>query len=528
MFRYQEALSSYDQAIQIKPNYADAYYNKGNAFLELFRYQEAVSSYDQAIRVNPRYVGAYNNKGNVLQKLGYYDEALSSFEKIIEIEPNYPLTIGKILHAKMFNCDWDDFFKKCNEIKEGLIKKNIILQPFTLLSTIDDAKLHKIAAEDYTKKFYPQKKEESKKIFNYKNHSKPRIGYFSSDFHDHAVMHLMMDVFKNQSHQLFDYYAFSFGPNLNDLWRDEVRKYFKQFIIVTDKSDKDIINLARTLEIDIAVDLKGFTVDSRTKIFSHRVAPIQINYLGYPGTMGADYMDYIIADEVVIPKNFQENFTEKILYLPNCYQANMKNRLISSKIFERSDFDLPEKAFVFCNFNSIYKITPYMFNIWMEILKEVPNSVLWLLTSSEKASKKIQMEAKIRGIDEKRIIFANNLPVEEHLMRICVADLFLDTFPYNAHTTASDSIRMGLPILTMAGESFASRVAASILTTVGMMELITNNINDYKKIAIELATQPNKLNEIKTRLKFSVEKSSLFDSKKFTKDLENIYYNLFK
>ena len=317
----------------------------------------------------------------------------------------------------------------------------------------------------------------------------------------------MMDVFKNHNKSYFDFYGFSFGPEKNDKWRNEVKNYFIQFEDVSKISDREVAYLSKNLEIDIAIDLTAFTSNSRSGIFSYRAAPIQINYLGYPGTMGAEYMDYIIADEVIIPKENFDYYSEKVLYLPDCYQANMSQKDISQKKFKRSDFGLPENAFVYCSFNNNYKITPHIFNIWMNMLKEVPNSILWIFKSNETASKNLKKESEARGVDPNRIIFASYLPNEEHLKRISLADLFLDTFPYNAHVTASDAVRMGIPIVTLTGNSFASRVGASILSCVGMKELITSNTKEYQELGIELAIKPNKLIKLKDRIKDSVSKS---------------------
>ena len=288
-------------------------------------------------------------------------------------------------------------------------------------------------------------------------------------------------------------------------------------------SEEEIAITSQKIGIDIAVDLKGFTQDARPGIFLHRAAPIQINYLGYPGTMGSDFIDYILADKIVIPKKSQKNFTEKVIYLKNCYQPNMDKRDISIRKLIKSEFELPKDAFIFCSFNSNYKITPYIFNIWMNILKKVPNSILWILVSNSDAKKNLKLEAKQSGVNENRIIFAKKIPVNEHLKRMQIADLFLDTFPCNAHTTASEAIRMALPIITISGESFASRVAKSILNQVNLNGLVVNNEKDYQNLAIDLANNKSKLEKIKSNLRKSLKNTSLYNSKEFTKNLEDIY-----
>ena len=526
MRRLDEALENFNDAIKINPNHLFAHSNKGIALKDLNRYDEAIASYDKAIQINPNFEEPYNNKGNVFKNLKQYDEALKNYEKVMQLNPNYDYILGKILHFKMFLCDWSNLNLLQEKIKEALDKKSKVIEPFSFLGIEDNPSSSKLISEifveDKLKKTY-----EIQSLKKY-NHKKPKIGYISGDFRDHPVLHLMMDVFKNHDHSKFDVYAFSFGPDKNDKWRNEVKNHFLQFNDIDKISDKKVINLIQDLEIDILIDLTGFTGNPRSRIFSHRVAPIQINYLGYPGTTGLECMDYIIADDVIIIKDNLKFYTEKVIYLPNCYQANMKRREISNKEFKRSDFGLPENGFVYCSFNNNYKITPNMFDVWMNIIKKVNNSVLWILRSNETAEKNLKKEAKNRGVDPDRIIFASFLPNDEHLKRISLADLFLDTFPYNAHTTASDAVRMGIPIITLVGNSFASRVGSSILSCINMKELITTSKKDYEDIAIKLGLEQKKIIEIKDRLRDSVDKSSLFDSLKFTKNLENLYLELFE
>jgi len=525
--RYQKASNGYNKAIKINPNYFFAHSNRGNVLKYLNQYEEALASYDRAIKINPYFVDTYNNKGNALKDLKQFDDALANYKNVHKLKSDFDYILGKILHTSMTLCNWSDFESLTEKISNALNKKIRAIDPFFFLGLIDNPAFSKLTSEIFVEDKIP-KRSENKPLAKYNNHKKPRIGYFSADFYDHAVLHLMMDVFKNHNKSLFDFYGFSFGLDKNDKWRNEVKNYFIRFEDVNKISDKEVADLCRKLEIDIAIDLTAFTSNSRSGIFSYRAAPIQINYLGYPGTMGAEYIDYIIADEVIIPKENFDYYSEKVLYLPNCYQANMSQKHISTKEFKRSDFDLPDNAFVYCSFNNNYKITPHIFDVWMNILKKVPNSVLWIFKSNETASKNLKKETEVRGVDPNRIIFASYLPNEEHLKRISLADLFLDTFPYNAHVTASDAIRMGIPILTLTGNSFASRVGASILSCIGIKELITNNKKEYQELGIELAIKPDKLAKIKNRIRDSVSKSTLFDSHSFTENLENIYLNLLK
>jgi predicted O-linked N-acetylglucosamine transferase (SPINDLY family) len=352
---------------------------------------------------------------------------------------------------------------------------------------------------------------------------KIRIGYFSADFHNHATAYLMAELFERHDKGKFELIAFSFGPQTNDVMQLRVSQAFDQFIDVASMSNLEVAQFSRELEIDIAIDLKGLTQDSRLGIFSFKAAPIQVSYLGYPGTLGVDYIDYLIADKTLIPKTSIHHFSEKIVYLPNSYQVNDRHRLIASTHFTKQELGLPKDAFIFCCFNNNYKITPDVFDSWVRILKAVDSSVLWLLQDNSTASMNLQKEAANRGLDPTRLVFAERMALPEHLARHKAADLFLDTLPYNAHTTASDALWAGLPVLTCIGESFASRVAASLLNAIGLPELITETRVDYEALAIELATNPSKLKEIKEKLAQNRLTTPLFDTVLFTKHIEAAY-----
>jgi predicted O-linked N-acetylglucosamine transferase (SPINDLY family) len=337
----------------------------------------------------------------------------------------------------------------------------------------------------------------------------------------------MSEVFKLHNKSLFEIIAFSFGPNKQDDWRKKVVQSFDNFIDVTKKSDYEISNMARELKIDIAVDLKGYTKGCRPRIFGDRCAPIQVSYLGYPGTMSTEYIDYLFADEVLIPEDKQKYYSEKIVYLPNSYQANSSKRVVSMASISRDDFGLPKSGFIFCCFNNSYKITPLTFSSWMRILQQVDGSVLWLLENDKNTSKNLKIEAKKLNIDSNRLIFTEVMPIEEHLNRIQLADLFLDTLPCNAHTTASDSLRMGVPVLTCIGNSFSSRVSASLLNAVNLPELITKNYEQYESLAIKLGTNPLEFNRINESLALNLKKAPLFKTDLFTKNIENAYRTIY-
>ena len=419
-------------------------------------------------------------------------------------------------------CIWNDLTTDLEDLTMKINKGQKVVGAFAMLGLIDDLQLQRKAAEIYTNDKFPIS-DSLPKIGSYPKHKKIRIGYFSADFHNHATMHLMAELFECHDKSSFELIAFSFGPDQQDAWRKRALLSFDQFIDVSLKSNEDVALLAREMKIDIAIDLKGYTQDCRPGIFAKTAAPIQVSYLGYPGTMAVDYMDYLIADPTLIPKESQQHYSEKIIYMPNSYQVNVSQRSISEISISRLDFGLPEEGFVFCSFNNAYKITPSTFALWMRILKIVDDSVLWLLVSNDETAKNLTKEAEKLGINKNRLVFANYVPVEEHLNRIKHADLFVDNLPYNAHTTSSDALRMGLPVLTCVGKSFASRVAASLLNAVGLPELITTTQQEYEALAVELATNPKKLKAIKDKLAKNLPSAPLYDTPLFTRHLESAY-----
>ena len=423
-------------------------------------------------------------------------------------------------------CDWPKLNTLISQLIETINKQDSRLSPFIILGLIDNPALQKQVAEKFVNDKYPAITTQLT-VAPYPTHKKIRIGYFSADFRMHAVSLLTAELFELHNRDQFEVIAFSFGVNTNDQLRKRLEVGFDQFIDVKDQSETQIAALAKAMEIDIAVDLGGFTKHSRTNIFAMRAAPIQVSYIGYLGTMGADYFDYLVADACLISQDKQQYYSEKIVYLPS-YQVNDSHREIADKVFTRKEVGLPDKAFVFCCFNNTYKITPATFDSWMRILRAVDNSVLWLLDPNQTVTKNLKKEATARGVDAKRLIFAKPLPSPEYLARYRVADLFLDTLPYNAGTTASDALRVGLPVLTQMGESFASRMAASLLNAVGLPELITISSDEYEALAIELASKPQKLERVYNKLLANLPSSLLFNTKLFTSYIEQAYKEMYQ
>ncbi|MDA9767008.1 tetratricopeptide repeat protein [Candidatus Thioglobus sp.] len=521
------AIKCYEKAVAIKPGYSEAHNNLGNAFKNLAKLDAAVKCYERAVALKPDYAEAYHNLGNSLLSLKRLDEALASYERAIVLKPDINFILGDLLHTKMQLCIWDDLSSQLDELKNKINNSKKVINPFPLLALIDDPELQMKTAEIFVNEKYPQSHVLSK-IERYPKHKKIRVGYFSGDFHNHATMHLMAELFECHDKLCFELIAFSFGPNKQDQWRQRAFLSFDKFVDVRLKSDREISLLARKMEIDIAIDLKGYTRNCRPNIFAEGCAPIQVNYLGYPSTMAASYMDYLIADRTLIPEEKKHHYLEKIVYMPNSYQVNVSNRSISKNSLLRHELGLPSKGFVFCCFNNTYKITPPIFIGWMRILKAVEGSVLWLFENNNSTTENLKKEAMKFGISKDRFVFATHMPVEEHLNRIKQADLFIDTLPYNAHTTASDALRMGLPVLTCVGNSFASRVAASLLNAVNLPELITTTQEQYESLAIQLATHPEKLKIIKDKLVNNLPIAPLYDTPLFTQQLESAYLTMYE
>jgi predicted O-linked N-acetylglucosamine transferase (SPINDLY family) len=446
---------------------------------------------------------------------------------VLKVKPDYNFLIGLIHHFEMVMCFWENFDNQKNLILQKIYAREKASEPFIIITLADAPSIQQVCSEICIQERYPlntslgpiDKNPKKKKII---------LGYYSADFRNHAVSFLIAELFELHKQEKFELIAFTFGPEVKDEMHNRLSKSFNQLIDVRNKSDQEVAILSRKLGIDIAIDLVGLTGDCRPGIFSFRVAPIQVNYLGYPRTMGANYIDYIIADNTLIPAKSKEFYSEKIIYLPNSYQANDRKKVISDKQFSRAELGLPDDSFIFCCFNNNHKILPTTFLGWMRILKAVKSSVLLLLEDNSWSAENLKSEAEKQGIEASRLIFVKRMSLPEHLARHRQADLFLDTFPYNAHTTASDTLWAGLPVLTMKGESFASRVAASLLTAIDLPELITSSQENYEALAIELATNPAKLKGIKTKLESNRLTTPLFDTPRFTKHLEEAYTTMYE
>ncbi len=523
---FKDALEACETALILRSNYAEGWVNKGAALHELKHYEEAITCYDRALFYKPDYFLALSNKGSSLNKLNRLGEAITCYEKALSINSSMDWAYGDLLHMKRKIFFTQNFKDELKILEDSLSSNQKVIAPFEFLSWSDDPSLQKKASEIFVNEKYPLS-DRLGPLKKYLPKDKIRIGYFSADFKHHPVAFLTAELFELHNRSRFETYAFSLSE-ADDEMRGRLLGAFDHFINVDSQSDIQIAQLARKLEIDIAIDLSGFTADSRTAIFSYRAAPLQVNWLGYPGTMGTDYIDYIIADKTLIPPKSQRFFTEKIVYLPNTYQPNDRKRFVSDRRFTRRELGLPENAFVFCCFNNNFKITPTTFSSWMRILKAVQNSVLWLIQDNPLVVKNLKQEAINCGVDERRLFFAERAVLSEHLARHRQADLFLDTLPYNAHTTSSDALWAGIPVLTLIGQSFSGRVAASLLNAIGLPELVTTTQQEYEELAIQLASNPQKLLDIKNKLAEKRLSAPLFDTPLFAKNLEAAYFKMYE
>ena len=521
-----EALVSLNQAIQIKTDYAEAYNNKGLALLELKMPTEALVSLNQAIQIKPDYAEAHIIIGETFLSLNLPTEAFKNFERVIQIKP---YLFGDWFYLRLANCEWQ-YLEKLKEFLIEKIKKGIgVIQPLASLYFIEEPQLLKMVAEKFSQERYPENFSLQKNIFH-KNHRKIRIGYISADFREHAVSYLTAELYEHHNRIKFEIFAFSLSEKNNDKMQNKIKKSCDEFINCSDFSDEDLALFIRKKEIDIAIDLGGYTKGNRPNLFALRVAPIQISFLGFLGTSGANYMDYLIADSIIIPAKDDIFYTEKILYIPS-YQPNDKKKFeIKSKI-SRKKYSLKDNSIIFCCLNNNVKINPTIFNCWIKILSLTEHSYLKILCSNKNVRENLKKEAVSMGLDSDRFIFMDKKPRELYLEELGLADIFLDTFPYGAGTVASDALCMGVPVITMIGNSFPSRVCSSILHSADLEEFIATSPDDYIRLAINLAKDINKLKSIKDRINNEVKNSNLYDMSKYTSTfesrLEEIYYDHF-
>ena len=523
----QQALESFECVLAINPDNAIAQYNRGVVLSELMRFEEALASYDHALAIRPDYVHALNNRGDLLSQFMLHERAAKDYSRLVEIEPDYEYALGNKLHANLQICNWKQFSTDSARLFKDAGEGRRAGLPFHFVAISNSGPEQLTCARSYVAHKCPPMKTPIWTGERYR-HDRIRVAYLSADLSNHAVASLMAELFEKHDRSKFEVSAWSFTPDTGDDMRARLRKSFEQFNDVGRMTDIDVATLLRKQEIDIAIDLMGFTTGCRTDIFAHRAVPIQVNYLGYVGTMGADYMDYIIGDASVIPVEHEAFYAEKVVRMPDTYQVNDSKRVIADRTPSRAEVKLPESGFVFCCFNNNYKIMPDVFDVWMRLLKRVDGSVLWLVGGNTAISSNLRLEAEARGVRADRLVFAARVPTEDYLARYRLADIFLDTLPYNAGTTASDALWAGLPVLTRPGNAFAGRMAASLLRAVGLPELITENLADYEALAFKLATTPAMLNDLKAKLARNRNTYPLFDTDRFRRHIESAYTTMYE
>jgi protein O-GlcNAc transferase len=539
----EAALADYDKAIALVPHFVEAHLNRGGLLHDRHQLDAALASYERALEFEPRYVEAALSRGIVLFKMKRYPEAIANNARVLELAPDDLSVRLNQMYARLMVCDWPSLPAEAEQIAADVRDDRPLLAgrplsspPFPMLALIDEPGLHRSAARIWLRDQIEAKLDKAadaawiaagSRARPDRGSGKIHIGYFSSDLRAHPVGYLTAGLFEQHDRTQFEVTGFVFGPEAQDAMVARFHQAFDRFIDVRQKSDREVAGLARELGVDIAIDLNGITDHCRCKIFALRAAPIQINFLGYPGTMSGDFMDYLIADGTVVPRTHQEHYGEKILYLPGCFMPFDSRYGIADRTFTREELGLPRDGFVFCSFNNSIKFTPEVFESWMGILRRTPGSVLWLRRQNPWMSANLQREAARLDVNPERLVFAERMPsLPEHLARLRAADLFLDTFPYNAHATALDALWAGVPLLTRPGRSFASRVAASLLRCAGLPELIVGSPDEYAELAVELAADPARLAQLRRAL--AERGAPLFDTVRYTKSLEEGYRAVFE
>jgi len=527
--RREEALASYDQALALQPDYTEVLINSGVLLRELHRHGQALERFNRVLITKPDHETALANCAVLLTEFKRSEDAQRMLERLLVINPDYDYGLGLLAYERLHVCDWRDADALQARIVEGVRAGRRVCKSLGLMAMSDSAADHQRCAQIFAAQRYPSSAAPLWTGQRYR-HERIRLAYVSPDLREHPVGHLMAGIFERHDRQRFETFAISIGTDDGSPLRARIQAGFEHFLDARALGSRQIAERMRELEIDVAVDLAGFTSDSRSDIFSHRPAPAQVNYLGYPGTLGTDYMDYIVADRHVIPPEHHGFYNERVVYLPDAYLPPAVGVQIAERTPTRAECGLPDDAVVFCSFNHDYKVSPHMFAVWMRLLAQVPGSVLWLMSRSELSQRHLRDEAAKVGIDPTRLVFAQRVPrVEDHLARYRQADLFLDTHPYNAHTTAADALLAGLPVVTYRGQAFPARVAASLLHAAGLPELVTDSLAGYEALVLQLARDPGRRAGLRRHLtEHSRQGQALFDTAGFTRDLEAIYVAMWR
>ncbi|MGO9230698.1 MAG: tetratricopeptide repeat protein [Bryobacteraceae bacterium] len=521
-----EATASYRRAIAEAPKFAEAHNNLGNLLQMTGALEEAVARYRAAAGLRPGYAEAFRNLGSALRRLGRADEAMAALRTALEIDPGFTEAIAQLVRLSKELCDWPQLDALTAKLIEIVEAGSAAVNPFVFLSLDTTPRQQLLCARRWVAEHL---RAAAERPATSGRGERITIGYLSADFQEHATAHLIAELFQLHDRGRFRTIGYSYGRDDGSAARRELRESFDEFVDLLDYSHVESAARIRADGVDILVDLKGYTTDARPEILQLRPAPIQVSYLGYPGTMGIEAVNYLLADRTVVPADEQAHFTEQLVHLPDCYQVNDRRRRIARCRPTKAECGLPETAFVFCCFNAASKITAPMFDIWMRLLGEVPGSVLWLIETNATAAANLRREAESRLAGAAmRVVFAPGLANPEHLARMAVADLFLDTLPYNAHTLASDALWGGCPVITCAGRAFPGRVAASLLRAIGLPELVTHTLADYEGLALQLAREAERLRAIRAKLQANRLTTPLFDSRRFTRHIESAFDTMWR
>ena len=520
--RTEEAIASFDTVLRLEPNNAVALNSRGNDLRDRKDYEAAVESYNRAIELRPDYAEALVNRGYTLWSLKRNEAGTADVERGLALNPDYAYGRGELLHVRMFCADWHDFDSRKAELETLVLAGKKAVQPFNFQAVAQTPETARACSRNWVRDKYAQIPSRPHDPAARQGRKKIRIGYVCGEFRLQATSILMAGVYERHDREQFEIIAIDAGYNDLTSMRTRLEQTFDRWINIANLSDQEAAEVIRDAEIDILVNLNGHFGDGRMGVFARRPAPVQVNYLGFPATLGAPYIDYILADQIVIPQDEQNFYDEQVVYLPGTYQANDDKGRDMAPAPSRAQAGLPQASFVFCNFNNAYKLTPSTFDSWMRILKQVDGSVLWLLDSPAPYAANLRREAEKRGVAGERLIFAPELPLEQHLGRLPLADLFLDGLPYNAHTTASDALWAGVPLITAKGTTFPGRVAASLLLAADLPELVTENAADFEALAVRLAKDPKALGIVRDKVA-KARTSRLFDTALFTKTIESAY-----
>ncbi len=532
--RYDEALASHDKTLALDPAHAKAWSNRGVTLSALKRYKEALACHEKALSLQPGFAEAWGRGADVFSELKYPDKALTYFAKALALKADIPYAQGGLLRARMALCLWTAtpgvgpatlaIGQHFEQLLTAIDAQQRVATPFVALAMPSTLAQQRLCGEIYSRDRSPVVAPYGRAQF-LKTDGRIRIGYFSCDFRTHAVSFLTAGLFEHHDRSRFEVHAFALSVPDDDPVTARLRAAFEHFHNVENLPDHEVVEQARRLNIDIAIDLTGHTQGARTGIFARRAAPVQVSYLGFPGTMGAPFIDYLVADSIVVPDGNADAYTEKVVFLPDCFQINDAARAVAPAPC-RASCGIPDEAFVFCSFNSVYKINPRIFDVWMNIMQGVQHSVLWLVGETDAQQKNLRAWAATRGVAPHRLIFAGTLPYAGHLARYALADLVLDTLPFNGGTTTSDALWGGAPVLTCTGNTFAGRMAASLLHTMGLPELVTGSLDDYQTQAVHLAHHPAKLEALRQRLSANRATSPLFNTRLGTRHIEAAYVEM--